>query len=259
MNKDILIYVDLDALYDYRRGLLQCLLTEKEFPPVPGQTAKEEVAYANLRKSKGDELWEKYISRNYRERRFDTFSYPGLDIDQDKFKAIFAKRSVEHWATGMFYPTALTKRLFSCVMDIENIAERPIEIASIKLFVNTFPYQFDKELTEVLKESLRVNFKGMFEIKTIHSDQSLQDASFYGQYNHVFRYNLLLDETSKSLMDTFTAKPIPDTSFIVPDIQLFGQTTFEGDTKDWMLAAFISLGPALKLLPIEHSLYDYLD
>lgn len=259
MNKDIIIYADLDAFYDYRRALLQCLMTKEEFPPIPGLDDKAEVERANKRKAKGDEMWDKYISRNYKERRFDTFSYPGLGIDKDKFKEAFDKRSVEDWATGMFYPTALTRRMFTCVMDIENIAERPIEISSVKLFVNVFPYQFDEPLLKILREFLNVNFKGMIEIKTISSDQSLQDAAFYGQYNYVFRYNLLLDESSKALMDTFTAKPIPETSFIVPDIQLFGQTTFEGDTKEWMFASFITLGPALKLLPIEHSLYDYME
>lgn len=244
MNRTLKVYVDVDSLFDYRRALLQYMMTEGIEDP------EERVV-------KGDKLWAAHIERNYKERRFDTFNYPQFSIDEDRFNTIYRQRSVEHWQAGMFYPTRLVKQMIKRIIDIESISDKPLEIKEIKVYVNTFPYEFSEEHLAELEECVRVGLKGLGVVSTFFSNPSDHDAKFYGNYDYVFRYNMVLDESALAFFDSFTANPIPKTSFILPDILARGNDTFSGPPKEWMLAAFLWLGPALKLLPIEHSLYDY--
>lgn len=260
MNRVLDVYADADSFFDCRRGLLQYLMTEKDFPDgYNPKSEKEALERMEDRKAQGDKLWALHIERNYKERRFDTFNYPQFDIDEDKFKAIFKERSLKHWATGMYYPSRLVKQLVTRIIDIESLTDKPIDIKEVRLYVNTFPYEFDDALTAQLVESIRYGLKGLVSVKAIYSDPVTHDAAFYGQYNYVFRYNMLGDETSQVFSESFQKNPIPETGFVVPDILARPTDTFAGSVKDWMLAAFLWLGPALKLLPIEHSLYDYDD
>ena len=244
MNREIDIYADADSFFDCRRGLLQCLMTDHITDP-------------EQRKAEGDRLWELYIERNYRARKFDTYNYTHIGIDADRFKAIFDQRSLAHWATGMYYPTKLIKNLVSRIIDIEGLTEKPMDIKEVRLYVNTWPYQFDSEQTAELIESIRVGLRGLVKVQAIYSDPNMHDAKFYGQYNYVFRYNLLLDETCKALVESVQANPIPETNMVIPDVLVRPNDTFGGEHKEWMLASLLLLAPALKLLPIEHSLYDY--
>lgn len=261
MNRTLDVYADVDSFFDCRRGLLQYLMTEKDFPEgYNPKSEKEALERADDRKAQGDKLWALHVERNYKERRYDTFSYPQLGIDQDKFKAIFKERSLKHWATGMYYPTRLIKQLVTRIIDIEGLTDKPMDIKEVRLFVNTFPYEFDEKLAAQLVEAIRYGLRGLVTVKDIYSDPSTHDTAFYGQYNYVFRYNMLYDETSRAFSESFKTNPIPETGFVVPDILARGDdNTFAGSVKDWMLATFLWLGPALKLLPIEHSLYDYDD
>lgn len=244
MNRVLDVYADADSFFDFRRGLLQCLITDHITDP-------------EQRKVEGDRLWELYVARNYRDRKFDTYNYSHIGIDAAKFKAIYDKRSLEHWATGMYYPTKLTGTMIARIIDIEGLTDRPMDIKEVRLHVNTWPYAFDSEQTAELIESLRIGFRGLVKVQAMYSDPSTHDARFYGQYNYVFRYNLLLDESCKALVESVKDHPIPDTNMVIPDVLVRPNETFAGDHKDWMLAGVMLLAPALKLLPIDHSLYDY--
>lgn len=260
MNRTLDVYADVDSFFDYRRGLLQYLMTEKDFPE--GYNPKtEQEAFERMedRKSQGDKLWALHVERNYQERRFDTFNYPQFDINEEKFKAIYKERSLKHWATGMFYPTRLIKQLVTRIIDIESLTDKPIDIKEVRLYVNTFPYVLDEALTAELVESIRYGLKGLVAVKAIYSDPATHTAQFYGQYNYVFRYNMMHDESSEAFSESFKEHPIPETAFVLPDVLVRDNDTFAGEVKDWMIASFLWLGPALKLLPIEHSLYDYDD
>jgi hypothetical protein len=258
MNRVLNIYADADAFFDYRRALLQYLMTEKDFPePTSPLSAKEAMERLQDRKAQGDRLWTLHCEKNYKERRLDTFNFPQLGIDEAKFKEIFDKRSVDHWATGMFYPSRLITQMVSRVIDIEGLTDKPVDIKEVRLWVNTFPYQFGEDLTAQLVENIRYGLRGIVNVKAIESDPATHDSNFYKQYDYVFRYNMLIDESSRQLMETFKTNPIPDTAFVVPDILAREDGTFASNVKDWMLASYLWLGPALKVLPIEHSLYDY--
>jgi hypothetical protein len=244
MNRSLSVYADVEAFFDYRRGLLQCLMTDHIEDP-------------DQRKAEGDRLWDLYIARNYRDRKFDTYNYTHIGIDAERFKAIHAQRSLAHWATGMYYPTKLISTMVARIIDIEGLTEKPMDIKEVKLFVNTWPYQFDEEHIAELVEFIRVGLRGLVQVQAFSSDPAKHDAKFYGQYNYVFRYNLLLDETCEALMNSFQANPIPETNFVVPDVLVRPNDTFAGEHKDWMMASLLMMAPAIKLLPIEHSLYDY--
>jgi len=256
MNRILDIYADAESFFDYRRGLLQFLMTEGDYPDNGVELTDEQF---EARKALGDSQWEMHIAKNYRDRRLDTFNYPFFGIDEAKYKKILKERSLKHWSTGMFYPTKLADKMIARVIDMEGLTEKPIDIKKVRLFVNTFPYEFGTEMTEALVAHLTTAFKGMIEVKAIHSDPAAQGAKFYGQYQYVFRYNLMLDESSELLMNTFQDNPIPETTFVVPDILVRETDAFAGKVKEWYQAAMTPLAVALKVVPIEHAEYDYRD
>lgn len=246
MNRIINIYADVETFYDYRRGLLQWLLTkDKEFET------------PEARKYEADRLWEMHIADNYRKRRMDTFSYPQFDIDRAKFDAIYKERSVEHWASGMYYLTPLIKNMLAKVIDLEGLDDKPIDIKEVKLYVNTYPYDFGQELTDLLVEQIRIGLKGMVTVSAIHAPHAKLDAKFYGQYRYVFRYAFMLDEESTLFMETLKEHPNPETTYIIPDIISRDTDLFIGPVKDWMFGTLVPLSPSGRFIPIERILYDY--
>lgn len=256
MNRVLDIYADIDSFFDYRRGLLQFLMTEGDYPETGVPFTEEQI---DARKALGDSQWDMHIAKNYRDRRMDTFNYPFFGIDESKYRKILAERSLKHWAANMFYPTKLNDTLINRVIALEGLTERPIDIKKVRLFVNTFPYAFDSDMSAELVAFLATSFNGLLEVKAISSDPSAQGAKFYGQYQYVFRYNLMLDESSELLMNTFQNNPIPDTTFVVPDILVRETDTFAGTIKEWYQAAMTPLAVSLKVIPIEHADYDYRD
>lgn len=244
MNRVINVYADLESFYDYRRGLLQCLMTKDIEDP-------------DKRKYEADRLWELQIADNYRKRRMDTFNYPEFGIDKETFQEIYKQRGIEHWATGMYYPTPLIKNMLAKVIDLESLEDKPIDIKEIKLYVNTYPYDFGKELTDELVDHLRKGMKGMVTVSAIHAEHAKLDAAFYGQYQYVFRYAFMLDEDSTAFMETMKEHPNPDTTYVIPDIISRDTDMFVGSVKDWMFGALVPLAPAGRFIPLERTLFDY--
>lgn len=244
MNKVIKVYADVEAFFDYRRALLQMLMTEDIEDP-------------DKRKYEADRLWELHIADNYRKRRMDTFNFPDFGIDKARFEKIYKERGIEHWATGMYYQTPLVKNMLAKIIDLEGLEDRPINIKEINLYVNTYPYDFGEELTAELIEHIRVGMKGMVNVGAIHRPHAKLDAKFYGNYNYVFRYAFLLDEDSTAFMESFTGSPSPETAYIVPDILSRDTDLFSGPVKDWIFGAMVPLAPIGRFIPIERSLFDY--
>lgn len=244
MNRVINIYASIESFFDYRRGLLQYLMTKDIEDP-------------DKRKYEADKLWETQVADNYRKRRMDTFNYPQFNIDGAKFKELYKQRSTEHWETGMYYPTPLINKILGVILELEGLNDKPIDISEMKLFINTFPYKFTKEQLQELTESVRIGLKGTMTVKTIYTDPSDHDSRFYGQYQYVFAYNLVSDESSTLFINGIKENPIPDTAAIIPDILIRETDTFKGPVRDWMLGAYTSLSPLIRLIPVERSLFDY--
>ena len=242
MNRVLEIYTEIDCIYDPRRGLLSLLMTE----------GIEEDA---KRKAEGDRLWELHIAKNYKEREFDTFSYPFFKIDREKYEGVWKKRSLSDWL--MYYPSNFYNDFLRTVVELEQLDERPVAIKTVNLNVNTFPYEFDQAMLDDFILHCRAAFKGLVTVKTFSSDPAKMTSSYYKQFPYVFKYDSLIGEDSKLLMESLSKLPIPNTAFIVPDILAKKLDTFTGSPSDLIFSLSLSVGTAITLIPIKHQFFDY--
>lgn len=241
MNRHLKIYTEILGLYDYRRGLLQWLMTE-------GIVNDDE-----LRKREGDRLWNLHMAANYKERRMDTFEFPMLGINKAKFDALFNEHKLEHWL--MFYPTNMAKQLLRKVIELEQLSEKPIDIKGVTLYVNTWPYMFDGVLQDELVASLEHSFGGRFEVKLQYADMRDAEPYHYQQYDYVFKYDIL-GENTKNFQTKIKAQPIPDVTFVVPDILAREVEAFEGSVAERIFAYSVTVVTVVKIVPISHDFYD---
>lgn len=243
MNKTLKVFTDLDSFYDSRRGILQHLLT----PNFEG-TDEE-------RKLRADGLWDMHVAENYKNRRMDTFEYSFFDINREKYLAAYKERELSNWL--MYYPSALSDKLVRLILDLEGLDDRPISIKGVELFVNIHPYAFDDEMVNEFISYCNTLFKGIVSVKTLNVPIADANAAFYGQFNYVFKYDLLLSEDGKIFMESLKDHPIPDTAFVVPDILVQEVDTFEGTISERIFALGVTLGAVMRLIPVRHDIYDY--
>lgn len=241
MNRNLMVYTEVQSMYDMRRGLIQWLLTEGITDDV-------------LRTREGDRLWDLHITRNYEERRMDTFDYPHVGITKAKIDALVQEAKLEHWL--MFYPTNLCRSLFRKIVELEHLDEKPLDIKGVTLYINTFPYQFTEEMETDFIAHCNSLFGGRFEIRLQHTDTTKAEASFYRQYNYVFKYDILA-EAGKVFQETVKKQPIPSVTFVVPDILNREVEGFTGPVADRIFAYSLTIATVVKLIPIQHAFYDY--
>lgn len=243
ISRDLLVYTELDSLFDYRRGLLQWLITEEI-----EEGKKKEV---------GDNLWELHLAKNYKERRMDSFEYPFFNINRAKFKELYNQRSLKHWI--MYYPSRLKDFLITSIMDVECMDSRPLNVRSMCLYINTYPYQLDDELKDQLIEHCKRNFGGLSEVKLIEEKPSTLTANYFKQYHYVYKYNLVNDEDSKYFLDSVKDCPVPDTAFIIPDVLVKDSEQLNKDASpsDIIYAFSVTVANAIKIIPIDKKIYDY--
>lgn len=241
MNREIKLYAELDTLFDYRRGLLQWLMTE-------GIEDNEK------RKDEGDRLWDLHVAKIYKERRMDTFDFPGYKLDT-RFKELYKKRSIKNWL--MYYPSNFGREAVKTMLDLEGFTDRPIDIKSMTLTLNTHPYQLDAESKEELIEHCTRVFKGLVRVNLTEEDTRFLDASFYGRFNYVYRYDILTGENTEVFMKSLKDTPIPEVTFIVPDLLIKEDDSLTGEVTDRIFALSIVVAPSMKLVPISHAFFDY--
>ena len=242
MNRALKVYTELDSLYDYRRGLLQLLMTPN-------------ISDDALRKSTGDTLWLMHIEKNYKERRYDTFEHAFFNINREKFDALYDKRTISDWL--MYYPSNFQRDFVKTLIDLEKLGDKPINIQTVELYVNCHPYILDDELKDMFVKHCTAAFKGLVSVKLVESDPSAHDASYYKQFNYVFKYDAIIGKGSKALMDSIKGYPIPDTAFVIPDILANKTDEFVGSNTDLIFSMSVTLGTVIKLVPIKHQFYDY--
>lgn len=241
MNRNLLVYTEVQSMYDMRRGLIQWAMTEGI------------VNDDNLRVREGDRLWDLHIARNYDERRMDTFDYPHVGITKAKIDALVKEAKLEHWL--MFYPTELCRSLFRRIIELEHLIEKPLDIKGVTLYINTFPYVFDDAMNTDFIAHCNSLFGGRFDIKLQFIDTSQAEPSFYRQFNYVFKYDILA-EASAHFQSTIAKQPIPDVTFVVPDILSREVEAFTGPVADRIYAYSLTITQVLKLIPISHTFYD---
>lgn len=241
MNRVLKVYTEADSLYDYRRGLLQWIMTEGISDDV-------------LRKREGDRLWEVHMAKNYAERRMDTFEFPHLKINAARFKQAYEQRSLTNFM--MYYPTLLSRQLVRKVIEVEQLTDLPINISGITLYVNIFPYAFDEQMKQQFIEHCFTLFGGRVEVKVLDDDVRQAEPAYYRQFDYVFKYNIL-GEDSKAFMDNVINQPNPTTAFIVPDVLARETEGFEGTVADRIFAWSLTMATAVRFIPVTHNLYDF--
>lgn len=241
MNRIIKIYTELDSFYDYRRGLLQWIMT---------QGISDDV----LRKREGERLWEQHMAKNYAERRMDTFEYPALGINRDVFRKAHAERSLTNFL--MYYPTNLSRQLVTKVIELEQLTDIPINIGGLVLYVNLFPYEFDEELRQGFIDHCFTLFGGRVEVKTLFEDTSKAEPLYYRQFDYVFKYDIL-GEDCRAFQDNLLGQPNTNTAFIVPDVLVREVEAFQGPIIDRIFAWSMTMAATVRIVPIAHSFYDF--
>lgn len=240
MNRLLKAYAEVDGFFDTRRAVLQWLMTE-------GITDDE------LRKREGDRLWEMHMAKNYRERRMDTFEFPGLGINRERFKEVWVKRSLEHFL--MAYPTNMPTMMLSKILELEQLTDKPIDIKGVTLYINIFPYAFDDLMKEDFVAHCNSMFGGRFEIKLLNVDSREAEPNFYRQFDYVFKYDIMGEE-HKAFQTNIIKQPTTGTSFVVPDILANEVDTFKGSVADRIFAYSMTVAAVLTLIPISHDFYD---
>jgi len=243
MNRRLNVYAELHTLYDYRRGLIQWLLTE-DF-----QGSDE------ARKAEGDRLWDVHFAKSYKERRFDFFEYPDFNINRKRFDELFEKRSLQHFL--MYYPTNFMDDMIKVILDQEGLSEKPINIQGIDLHVNIWPYQFDEETEADFIKYAKSAFKGLADVKVISVNNTNLTPLFYRQFAYVFKYDLMMSQASEAFNATLSETPIPDTTIVIPDILIEESEHIIGLISDRIHAVAKVLALVVKMVPVAHAFYDY--
>lgn len=241
MSRELKVYTELHSLFDYRRGLIQWLITD--------DTDEDE-----LRRSKADNLWDLHFARSYKERRMDRYGYPALELTEEKFADALTNVTLTNFL--MYYPTNFAKMFMQEIIKVEAMGDTPLEFTGVNLYVNTFPYQFDQETLNLLQESLSSRFRGRYSVSLINQNPKQLTSRFYSQFQHVFKYDIMLGDY-EWFIKSLQSDPIPDTSFYVPDLFLKENKDIKGLPKDIIFSLGITLAPSLRLIPVDHALYDY--
>jgi len=244
MNRRISVLTDVDSIYDSRRGLLCLLLTQ----------AEANLSY-ELRKQKGDSLWDLYIAKNYKERSLDTFEYPDFGINRAKYLELWEKRSISDWM--FYYPSKILDKLVTIILEQEQITDRPIDISGIDLTINTFPYEFDEALEKDLVAYCLTALKGFVTVKLTRFNPKGAVGTQYGSYNYVLIYDILTSASSEHLFNTLAAHPIPETAFLVPNILVTQSEYITGTVDEIIVRTGASLSLVTRWIPINHDVYDH--
>lgn len=241
MSKVIKVYAELDTFFDTRRALIQWLATEG-------------ITDDTLRKREGDRLWGIHCAKNYAERRMDTMEYPALKITKGVFKALWDNRKIEHFL--MAYPTNAPKTMLRKILELEQLTEKPLAIKGVDLYVNVNPYVLDQELKDSFKDHCITLFGNRFNVKVLDIPVKEAEPSFYKQFDYVFKYDILTEDYKKFQMN-LKDQPIPEVSFVVPDILIKESDSFKGSIADRIFAYSVTVATSVKLIPIQHNFYDY--
>ena len=241
MNRDIRVYLELDSLWDVRRCIVQKLLTRD----IEGDEAKKE---------SGDALWDMHYAKSYKERRIDNFENKSLGITQEMYEEAYKNRSVSDFLA--YYPSNLPGHLLKTIIDIEQMAEQPIELRSIALTINTWPYVLDEEMHDLLVDTLNRRFSKKYELNLVYGDPKEFTATFYRQFQYVFKYDILTRDY-EWFMRSLASCPIPGTTFLVPSIYHKLDTALTGTPDQVIFFLSVPLAPAVKLVPVATHIYDY--
>lgn len=257
MNKLIQCYAPLDSLYDYRRGLIQKWITRGMAVDNEDQLTDEQfAAYQAKRKATADNLWEIHIEKTYKQRRMDVFEYPFFQLNRKVFDELYNARTISDFGYG-YYPSQFMQKFLKVVLDYEQLTELPIAIKGVVLHINVFPYKFDDAAKQDLIDHCKFRWGGRVDVKVMDVDDRNATGEFYKQFNYVFKYDLMLSADYKRFFEAIPTTPIPNVTFIIPDLLVKETTDLEGPIADRLVAQSLATGASFKALPVNHLVYDY--
>lgn len=243
MNK-ISAYIDIDTLFDTRRGILEHIL------------------------KKNGRTWVDY-QEVYKGRKVDFFEAPELGITHEGYLKRFALRDTDDWCddtTCYFYPSKITRELLPIIRSIEFGVARTIAVAKISLHVNIYPFDMSEKLQQQLINHLRTGFKIPIELEIISVGFDDQSANFIGNYNYVFRYGHLTNPEFKAWFDTFPSSTRSGTKIIVPElfVKPIGEIDELEEMKKDSAKTLIEKMSAVQggkciFIPLDKSLFDYVE
>lgn len=222
------VYTDLDCLVDVRRSILQRLIGDRDF----------------------DKTFP-----NYRSRKIDRFTKPGLDFTDEDYLKAYEDRNL--YDLSGVKETPLMTKLLVMILNIDKLVGKPISINKVILTVNLNHYDgFDESLQQEFRDTLNRAMRFNHEVRFVNIKESSQVPSMFKQYTHVFKYDLLLSKNYKLFFDEIADNPLPNTKFIVPSLFLKENTQLEGTPEDLIFATSIMLAHNLILIPWDVNLYN---
>lgn len=225
------VYTDLDCLVDMRRSILQKLIGEnkdfeKTFP-------------------------------NFKKRVIDNFAKPGLNFTNDDYERAYSERGLID-LIGI-KPTPLMFKLLVMILNIDKLVGKPINVNKVNLTINLNHYDgFDDELKQELLNTLKNNMRFNHEVTFVNIREVNQLPSYFNQFTHVFKYDLLLNKAYKPFFDRLAEEPIPNTKFIVPALYFKENKYIEASPEELIMASSTLLLPNIVLIPWDINLYNYI-
>lgn len=227
---NVVIYTDMDSLWDTRRAVMEQMLPETED-------------------------WEEHYGKLYKERRLDYFAKPELGITQEGYETAFEQRDLSIFEKA--FPSRLLPKVLSIIMDVENFVGKPINVGTFQFTVNLWPFVIPDDLRETISTVLSQSIIYNHTIRLISVPYDRQDALFFKPFTHAFKYDVL-GKNGKALMESLVKHPIPGTKFFVPDIcQKEPDGKYAADPEEIIQKMSVFLASAITLIPMRHDVYDY--
>lgn len=242
MNDVLRLYTEIDSLFDSKRGLVQ--------KKICGGIDDLETDLANKLKE-SDVVFSKVFLDKYKKRQHHLFNVPEYGITPGWFIEAYKNRSIEDF--DYYYPTPLCDGLFKIAMALEVSASGGFDFNEVVLDVNIYPYAFNEAEKELIISSLSDKFKGSIKINILSVNSTTLTSSFYGEYNTVFKADLLHDNLK--FAESLQSNPIPKTKFIVPAIH-YKQTEFKGNPEQALKLFALTSSPVMSLVVRDKGLYD---
>lgn len=227
------VYTELDSLFDSRRATLESLLPSNE-------------------------TWEGVYAKQYKERKMDLFERKELGITQSIYEQAYDKRDLSLFTN--IKPTQVLSKLLLLVLDSEQLVGKPIALNVVNITINLYPYDLDEDLVNELEKNIKQALVFKNELTFVSKPPTELDAKYFKNFDNVFKYDILIGKDSKTFMESLAKTPIKDMKFFVPDLYVKQPDNGIVCSPEELVESFsLVLAPALTLLCVRHSVYDYME
>lgn len=188
MNTSQYLLIDLDALLDTRLG---CLIQHR-----PAQAAQMDMVA-------------------YRGRFTDNLWTLCDEVTEEQYKSWWANRSVETLQCSTATPMMV--RLKAMTYNLMGSKGKLTYMEDLKVYVNTYPYQMDKDVKQAFQDAIKEVVAPDFEVKLVHLHPEVlspQTLDLHYHYYAVYDLDAWLTYNHKRLEE----HPIPAFSMNAPGL-----------------------------------------